>query len=523
MAIGGFDAMWHQFFRLSHASGLGLQDQIRQSVVSAILEGRLPVGVPLPSSRRLADELSVARNTVTLAYQRLVDEGYLISRDRSGHFVNEAIVGFRFELEREAPASPPTGPRWAERLRVRPSEQRNIIKRPDWQRFSYPFLYGQFDSTLFPTHEWRDCCLKELNALEVRGWAPDLISRDDPGLIREVQSKVLPRRGVWATEDQILITVGAQHALFLLADALVGPQTVVGIENPGYPDARNIFGVRSARIKPLSVDASGLVAGAEVRGCDYVYITPSHQCPTTVTMDLARRRALLRLADEADFILVEDDYESETAFGGTPTPALKSLDRNDRVVYVGSLSKVFAPGLRLGYIVAPQALIKEVRALRRLMLRHPSAFIQRSFATFIARGHFDALQRRVAAAHRERAATLAEALARNLPQCRSVPICGGASCWVSGPDWLDATVLAHAAAERSILIEPGEIFFAEEFPPRNQFRLGFSSIPKECIAPGIEALARVLADLAPSAATRSGAPPRGTNGSSPVALSGRVE
>jgi GntR family transcriptional regulator/MocR family aminotransferase len=496
MANGLSHAMWHRLFSLSASSGLGLQDQIRQMLVSAILDGRLPLGSALPSSRRLADELSVARNTVVLAYQQLVDEGYLVSRERSGHFVNPEILGFRLEPGGRSPERAPA-PHWARRLRIKPSEQRNIVKRPDWQRFAYPFLYGQFDASLFPTHEWRECCLKELSAMEVRGWAPDLIARDDAGLIREIQQKVLPRRGVWASEDEILITVGAQHALFLLADALVGPQTVVGMEDPGYPDARNIFGIRTPLIEPLAVDASGIVPSEALPRCDYVYVTPSHQCPTTVTLDLERRHALLRLAEERDFVLIEDDYESESSFYGTPTPALKSLDRNGRVIYVGSLTKAFAPGLRLGYIVASQELIREVRALRRLMLRHPSALIQRTFATFLALGHFDALQRRLAIAHRERAEALQEALARHLPSTTYVPVSGGASCWVSGPAWLDSRVLAHAAEERSVLIEPGDIFFMGNSPPRNHFRLGFSSIACEQIDGGVRELARVITELAP--------------------------
>ncbi len=495
--MGLAQPMWSQLFRISADSGVGLQDQIRQMLVGAILDGYLSLGRPVPSSRKLADELSVARNTVVLAYQQLVDEGYLVSRERNGHYVNPDILGFRLETgERQVPGGAPA-PRWAARFRIRPSAQRNIVKRPDWQRFTYPFIYGQFDAALFPTHEWRECCLRELRAMEIRDWAPDLISRDDTRLIREIQSKVLPRRGVWATEDEILITVGAQHALFLLADALVGPQTVVGIEDPGYPDARNIFGIRTTRMLPLAIDGSGIVLGDALRRCDYVYVTPSHQCPTTVTMDLARRQELLRLAADSDFVLIEDDYESESNFAGVPTPALKSLDRNDRVIYVGSLSKAFAPGLRLGYIVGPQDLIREVRALRRLMLRHPSAFIQRSFATFLALGHFDALQRRLALAHRERAEALQEALARHLPNAGYVPVSGGASCWVSGPNWLDARVLAHAAAERSILVEPGDIFFISETPPLNHFRVGFSSIPRERIDAGIRELALVMAELAP--------------------------
>jgi GntR family transcriptional regulator/MocR family aminotransferase len=213
-------------------------------------------------------------------------------------------------------------------------------------------------------------------------------------------------------------------------------------------------------------------------------------------MSLARREAMLGLAADHDFVLIEDDYESETGFGSAPNPALKSLDRHDRVIYVGSLSKAFAPGLRVGYIVGPKALICELRALRRLMVRHPSAFIQRSFALFLSLGHYDSLLRRLSAAYRERMQALQAALAKYLPQASVVPATGGASCWVTGPGWLDARSLASAAAERGVLIEPGDVFFMSDRPPKRHFRLGISSIAAERIEAGVRELAGAMRALA---------------------------
>ncbi|MGH8802122.1 MAG: aminotransferase class I/II-fold pyridoxal phosphate-dependent enzyme, partial [Casimicrobiaceae bacterium] len=171
---------------------------------------------------------------------------------------------------------------------------------------------------------------------------------------------------------------------------------------------------------------------------------------------------------------------------------LKSLDRSDRVLYIGSLSKTFAPGLRLGYIVGPRELIHEARALRRLMLRHPSAFVQRAYALFLALGHHDALLRRLARAYPARAAALREAVYAHLPETQVVPVTGGASCWVSGPAWLDTRALAEEAAARGILIEPGDVFFMSDNPPRNHMRLGFSSIEVDRIEPGIRELGALM-------------------------------
>lgn len=487
--------MWKQLYERSARHGASRQAQVRQMLVSGILDGQLPRGTSLPSSRDMADQLGLARSTVVLAYRQLVDEGYLQARERSGHVVRGDAVAAG--VPAPAPHSGATAaiPGWDTRLRFRPSEQRNIVKRADWQEYAYPFVYGQFDAALFPTADWRECCTRALSVLDIRDWAQDMILHDDASLVQQICARVLPRRGVWASRDEVLVTVGAQQALFLLADLLLGPAATVGVEDPGYADARNIFASRSARLRPLRVDERGLVVDDALRGCDYVYVTPSHQCPTTVTMPLERRNALLALAAAADLIVIEDDYESENRFDGPPTPALKSLDRDGRVIYVGSLSKAFAPGLRMGYVVAPAELIAELRAARRLMLRHPAAYLQRAFALFLALGQHDTLLRRLSAAYRERAATLGAALSRHLPAFHAVPISGGASCWVQGPATLDARALAAAAERRGVLIEPGDVFFMADAPPRNTFRLGYSSIAADRIESGVRELAAACEEL----------------------------
>ncbi|WP_041232592.1 MocR-like pyridoxine biosynthesis transcription factor PdxR [Cupriavidus taiwanensis] len=509
MSLKSPATMWSQLFQQHALSGLSLQGKIRQMLVSAILDEQLPQGEPLPSSRELSAQLRVARNTVVLAYQQLVDEGYLVARERSGYFVNPGILGTRVSgvasLRGEPVPARAGEPDWERRFVFRPTQQRNIVKRANWRDYPYPFIYGQYDPALFPTADWRECCLKALSVLDIHDWAQDMILRDDESLVQQIRTRVLPRRGVWAGTDEIVVTVGAQQALYLLADLLVSPDTPVGIEDPGYPDARNIFGSHTSNLVPLPVDDGGLMLSDAQRACDYVYVTPGHQCPTTVTMPLARRQALLRQAEEADFVLIEDDYEAESRFEGDPTPTLKSLDRSNRVIYVGSLSKSLAPGLRIGYIVGPAALIAELRGARRLMLRHPSAYIQRAFSLFLSLGHYDAHLRRLAAAHRERAEAVLAALAAHMPDFHAVPIAGGASCWIEGPSWLDADALARLAELQGVLIEPGSVFFMAEPAPRNGFRLGYSSISLDRIEPGIRVLAGVAREL--QATAGSATPP----------------
>lgn len=491
--------MWKQLLQRSSRPNLSLQAQIREMMVSAILDGQLPAGVPLPSSRDMAEQLGVARNTVVLAYLQLSEEGYLLSRQRSGHFVNPDITRGRAQPVGGARAAP-AGSRkveWGPRLCLHPSQQRSIVKPADWQRYPYPFLYGQLDASLFPTADWRECCMKTLGVLDIREWAPDQITRDDDALVQQIRTRVLPRRGVWAAADELIVTVGAQHALYMLADLLVRENTRVAVEDPGYPDARNIFAARTSQLVPLPVDGDGLPVDERLREFDYLYATPSHQCPTGVTMPLARREALLRLADESDLVIIEDDFESENRFEGEPIPALKSLDRSDRVIYVGSLSKSLAPGLRIGYIVAAPALIEQLRGLRRLMLRHPSAFTQRAFALFLSLGHHDAQLRRLALAQRERGAVLLDALARHAPDCEVVPVSGGGSCWVRLPAGVAAGELAERARERGVLIEPGDVFFAAEPAPAAYMRLGYQAIESRHIDAGIRELAQVMAGLRP--------------------------
>jgi GntR family transcriptional regulator/MocR family aminotransferase len=495
-------AMWERLFRLSAERAAPLQAQIRQMLAAAVAERALLPADPVPSSRELSEVLGVARNTVVLAYQQLVDEGLLVSRERSGYFVSpELAAGWVAAAPR--PAAGDGGPDWAARLRHDLAGQRNITKPPDWQRYPYPFLYGQFDPALFPLAEWRECCRLALSVADVRDWAPDRVDEDDPLLIEQLRTRILPRRGVWAAPDEILVTIGAQHALFILAELLLTTASTVGVEDPGYPDARNIFALKAGRLVGLSIDGEGVVPDGALAGCDYVYVTPSHQCPTTVTMPLERRQALLRLAAERDIVVIEDDYEVESNFARPPLAALKSLDAGGRVLYVGSLSKTLAPGLRLGYLVAPAPLIAAARALRRLMVRQPPANNQRAVALFLSLGHHDALLQRMRHVMAARAEILARAIARHLSGfvCRGG--LGGSSYWLAGPHGLDATALAGRAQAAGILIEPGAVFFMDG-QHANHLRLGFSSIPQERIEPGIARLAALAADLVPAPRRRAG-------------------
>jgi len=490
----GESAMWVRLFKRFEQRG-SLQARIRDMLTHAVHEGILAPGSVLPSSRFLACELGVSRLTVTRALEHLCDNGLITPRARSGHYVSaDALRGRAPMPVLVAGVAAPLrrSPFWESRLKLRPSAQRNIQKPADWQKLPYPFIYGQFDASLFPLAQWRECAMESMHVGAIRSWAPDHIDRDHEPLIDQIQQRLLPARGIWARREEILVTAGAQHATFLLAQLLAGPRTVIGIEDPGYPDARNNFLLRTAAVRPLAVDEEGLVVGTSLSGCRYVYVTPSHQCPTTVTMSLARRQKLLHHAERHDVVVIEDDHESELNFASHPTAALKSLDTAGRVIYLGSLSKTLAHGLRLGYMVAPVALIAELRALRRLMLRHPATNNAHTAALFIAHGFHEAFMRRLNAAYRERAQVLQEALNKHLPQAKFRPAQGGSALWVELPKGLDTQHLARKCLAQGIVIEPGAVFFASDRPPAGTMRLGYSSIDADRIAPGISRLAALI-------------------------------
>jgi GntR family transcriptional regulator / MocR family aminotransferase len=493
----------HLFF-LSPKPGLSLQAQIKAMLVSAILDGHLLPGDPVPSGRKLSQTLNVSRNTVVLVYERMVEEGYLVARERLGYFVNPEIESGVLKLapnsvsdDKESEITAIDTLNWSGRFRVNPSSQINLKKPEQWRECRYPFIFGQLDPELFPVAEWRDCTRQATSSLLTREWLGDNVDADDPMLVEQLRSRVLPRRGIRCSKHEILITLGTQQSLYMLSQLLTGKGTRFGVESPGYVDVRNIVELTGATISPLEVDDQGLVIDRAAKNCDYLYVTPSHQSPTTVTMPMERRLELLAMADECDQILIEDDYESEISFSNQPTPALKSLDKSNRVIYVGSLSKTLSPGLRLGYLVGPAEFIREARALRRLMLRHPPTNNQRTLALFLAGGHHDTLIRRLTQVYRERYVILMRAISDHLPAFTVSKTTGGSSVWLRGPKDLEVTALQQLGLQHGVFIEPGRAFFygatvAAKQAPDNYMRLGFSAIPTDRIEEGIKVLASLL-------------------------------
>ncbi|HEV7250107.1 MAG TPA: PLP-dependent aminotransferase family protein [Shinella sp.] len=470
-------------FFVDHESGLGLQAQLRETVVSAVLGGRVQPGAHLPSTRKLSDYLNISRITVTLAYQELVSQGYVEAANRSAYRIAGNPPGRGVENDRPLSGSDPVD--WTSKVKMDFAVVRQVQKPLDWRRYPYPFLYGQMDPTLFDLNAWRDCARRALAREDFILMASDFAAADDVRLVNYICSRTLPRRGIHATPDEILVTVGAQNALWIVTKLILENGSSAVCENPCHPDISASLLLSGANVTTLDVDEEGLPPDALPGNVDAVFVTPSHHSPTGATMPIDRRVRLLQAAAEKDFVIVEDDYEFEISFLAPPSPALKAFDTTGRVLYIGSFSKSLFPGLRLGYLVAPAPFIRQARALRSLMLRHPPGHLQRTAAYFLALGHYDAVLHRMRTEYHKRHVVMAEALRREGLTIAGASAFGGTSFWMEGPGGLDADRLVEELRGDGVLVESGSPFFPRSDAPCRYFRMGYSSIARTNIAEGV--------------------------------------
>ncbi|QBY02608.1 PLP-dependent aminotransferase family protein [Rhodophyticola sp. CCM32] len=482
----------HHIF-LSEDPSVGLQTRLKETITRAIWDGRFSPGDRLPATRALARHLGISRITVSLAYDSLVASGYVVPHARSGFFVADDAPNRR-DTVGSATAVPDDQLDWSARLGPPPAALGSQAKTADWRRFQYPFIFGEPDLRHFPVDDWRDCARQALGKRYFERVADDAADRDDPMLLEQIIKRSISGRGVAAHVEEVLVTTGAQNALWLAARVLLAPDRAGAIvmEEPGYPELRNLLKALGAPVLPVPVDREGLIVDRIPPGTRVVFVTPSHQAPTGATMSMARREALLARAEAEDFIVVEDDYDYEMSYQSPGLPALKSLDQRGRVIYIGSFSKSVFPGLRLGYMTAPEPFVQHARALRTMMVRHPPGLTQRTAAYFLSAGHYNAHARRMRARMGRRHSVLRTALeAEGLhPAIRAA--FGGASLWLKGPEGLDADQLAVDLRDRNMLIEPGSAFYAAQDPPKNYIRIGFSTIPTARIPEGITILAAAI-------------------------------
>ena len=485
-------------FALDDDSALSLQQQIRQQLLEAVLAGALPPGARLPSSRQLARQLGVARNTVFLAYQQLIADGQVQSRERSGLYVSTDANSTRVGLDRLHEHQEHSGDcDWAPRLKRVLRDDDTGRATPHWRQYPFPLLDGLFDDSLFPAADWREASRLALGTHQIQQWSTDSGDADDPLLMEELRLRVLLGRGIVARPEELLLTMGARQALDLVTQLLIDRGTRVAVEDPGNPELRRLVSWRGGQAVPQPVDSSGLVVTPALDDCAFAIVSPGCQHPTGAVLPTERRRALLERAAAADFVLVEDATSTDALRLPSLPATLWSLDRAGRVIHVTTLSRVLEPGLQLGLIIAPPAVIRELRKLRRIAVHHPPRNIQQAAAYFLSLGHHDRLQAKLAKVFSERQLALRDALNHYLHAWVEIrPAPSGTAFWIQGPDDLDVAALTRAAERRGVLIDPVQQCYAVGDGPPNAFRLGFTSLPAIRIRAGIAALAGAVRDTA---------------------------
>lgn len=489
--------MYENMIAIDRDSPESIQKQIRRQIAMGIVNRQYPLHRPLPSIRRLSSELGVSVTTVALAYEALKQDGFVESRDRSGFFVNpDVLTDPGHALKPDVPADiavPPDRIDYRAFFADRSFDLQHVAKPADCLvRYRYPFVCGLIDPSLFPITSWRECVRDSVNVVEVRNWAADYSNTDDQLLIEQLIQRVLAKRGIVAHPDEVLVTVGGQQALYLAMRLLLTPGEILGVEDPGYPDVINMANMERIEVQRLPIDRNGLLLTEKLNGCKCLFVTPSHQFPTTVTMPLDRKLALLRTTRNNGQFVIEDDYESDISFNLTPPPALKSLDDWGNVIYTGSLSKSLLPGLRIGYLVADREFIREARALRHHLIRHPPVNNQRSVALFLQRGYFDRFVAKLTKIYKHRCGVMHQTLESHFPGASAEPEYGGAIMWLSLPDEADAGILHRLVEPESVFFETGGFTFSDERNNRNHIRLGYSVIGESLIPEGIEKIAKAV-------------------------------
>ncbi|MGN1008988.1 MAG: PLP-dependent aminotransferase family protein, partial [Butyricicoccus sp.] len=354
-------------YHLDTAVRTPLYEQLYRAIRQDIMTGVLAGGERLPSKRRLAEHLEVSQITVETAYSQLLAEGYVVSKPRSGYFVQQ------FERAAPAEAAPPV-PARAEK--PKPS-------------YRYDFKTNIVDTDCFPFSTWARLLRGELTdkASKLLEAAPP---QGVPELREEICRYLAEFRGIAVQPEQVVVGAGSEYLLNLIIQ-LLGRERVYSLENPGYPKLDHIFRAGGAQVAPIVLDHSGLrVDLLRESAASVVYLTPSHHFPLGVVMPAARRMAVLQWAEQGnDRYIIEDDYDSEFRYVSRPIPAMKELDHADRVIYLNTFAKSLAPSLRIGYMVLPYRLLDAFRERFGFYSSTVPSFEQYTLARFLSTGSFE--------------------------------------------------------------------------------------------------------------------------------------
>lgn len=472
------------------------EGSLYRAMREAILEGRLARGTQVPSTRDLAHQYGVARGTAVAAYDQLIAEGYLEGRHGAGTFVRDVLPDAHFRAPRAS----------ASRRSVKLHREANSVSfsarsaalraspfnlRPD--QAGIPFAFQRPDLHAFPKEVWsrlagkraRGLSSSELGGFDLAGYAP---------LRRAIADYLGAMRGVACTPEQVLVLPSVQFGLYLAAELLLEQGDIAWIEDPGYRGAVAVLRAAGVHLVPIPVDNDGFDVAhalARARPARLVYLTPAHQAPLGVALDLGRRLTLLDWAHHANGWIFEDDYDSEYRYAGKPLAAMQSLDERGRVIYAGCFTKTLFPALRIAYLVLPPALVDAFTSARSVLIRFPPVADQLVLADFIEAGHYARHLRRMREIYAERRSALVNALEAELGE--QLKIMGNAT-------GLDLTCrLAKGLSESDIVAaatRDGLLLRALSFTYLTArdagVVLGFSSISPARIRAGVQTLARVI-------------------------------
>ncbi|CAG0930113.1 MAG: HTH-type transcriptional regulatory protein GabR [Rhodocyclaceae bacterium] len=495
---------------LDPKSRQSLQAQLYEQVRKLILGGRLKPGTPLPASRALAGQLGVSRNTVMLAYERLSAEGYLQTREAIGTFVSFELPEDCLTAKRLASANENRVQDFAARRAIVFEGRAQAVVNE--RRLAYDFWLGRPDPHSFPIKAWR----RLINRKLVTAGTCLTEYRDPSGLIdlrQTIADHIGPARGINVAPDQIVIVAGCQEGLNLTARLLLREGMSVAIENPAYQGAAYLYESYRARLMPICVDENGLcVDELPQEGAALLYVTPSHQYPMGFTLSLERRLRLLDWAWRTGTYIVEDDYDSDFRYRGSPIAALMGLDSHGCVIYMGTFSKSIGAGLRLGYLVVPKHLAAPVRTAKALLDNGHPWLEQAVLAEFLAGGGYDNHLRRIRQSYAERRDCLTDCLRRHFGEVTvSGSECGMHIAWHLADELPRAAELQAMAAEHGVGIYTLQSGAACDFGgcaySERAIMLGFSSLNERQIRNGVERIAAAV-DAARNPANPTANPPR---------------
>lgn len=460
--------------------------QMQDLLLEAVLNGRIPAGQKLPSSRCLASQLGVARNTVIDAYENLIAQGCLLTRPGSGTYAAA--------IESEAMADGPN-------MALPPLEPPRLSRRGSallqGQVGAAPRQWGAFmpgvpDVTEFPASIWL-----RLHNRQWRQRRPERLSYAPagglPALREALAAHVHATRSVRCEPEQIIITNGSHQGVDLAARLLCDPGEAVWLEDPCYWGLRASLLSHGLRLEAMPVDGEGMLWPPGAAAPRLMVVTPSHQYPLGMVMSLARRQQLIEQCHAGGGWILEDDYDSEFRYASRPLPSLQGLEGGTRVLYLGSFSKTLFPGLRLGYLVVPKPLAAAFARASSELFREGQLLQQATLADFIQEGHLAAHVRRMRTLYGQRRERLLAAIQHEFGE--HLPVLGskaGLHLVLGLPETVDDGALTDAAAAIGIAVRPLSRYYADPARAPRGLLLGYACVPDDEIAPAFSRLATVI-------------------------------